>query len=134
MKTFVIVVSILYTCVVVAGNRKGDGPGKNLIVLTDETFRKEIKKGIVVVDFWAVWCGPCKRQSPVIEELAFEERNRAKFGKLDIDKNPEVSNLYQVSSIPTIIIYKDGKPAKTFVGLTPKQDIVKALDSITQQE
>jgi thioredoxin 1 len=70
----------------------------------------------------------------VIEELAFEERNRAKFGKLDIDKNPEVSNLYQVSSIPTIIIYKDGKPAKTFVGLTPKQDIVKALDSITQQE
>ena len=110
-----------------------DKKNNNLITLTDDNFGKEIKNDIVIVDFWAVWCGPCQRQGPIIEDLAIELKKRARVGKLDIDKNQMVADLYQVTNIPTIIIFKKGKPAKRFVGLTTREEIIQAIELIEKQ-
>lgn len=125
----VLAIVVFSTVKLVAGETRG-----NVMTLNDSNFGKEIKKGIVLVDFWATWCGPCKRQGPIIDEVAIEARGRARFGKLDVDKNPNVSNLYQVASIPTIIIYKDGKPARKLVGLSSKQEILDALSKVENKE
>jgi thioredoxin 1 len=98
-------------------------------ILTDQDFDKQIKKGITLVDFWAVWCGPCRRQAPVIDEIATEVGKKFKIGKLDVDNNKVTSNTYGVRNIPTLIIFKDGKEVKRLVGLQDKQTIMDALNS-----
>lgn len=80
----------------------------------------------VLVDFYATWCGPCKMMSPIMENIA-EENNNVKVVKVDIDKNQDLAMQYNVMSIPTMIIFKNGETTKTFVGVTDKQDIVEAL-------
>ena len=93
----------------------------------DNNFNEEIANSSVpvVVDFWASWCGPCKMLSPVIDELSEEFGEKVKFTKVNVDDNPEVSSKFSVSSIPTVIIFKDGKVSGSFVGFKPKQ-LVKA--------
>ena len=81
---------------------------------------------VVVVDFWATWCGPCKMIAPVIEELANEMEN-VKFVKVDVDKNPGSAGKYQIQSIPTLLIFKDGKVVDTLVGFRPKAALVEAI-------
>ena len=95
--------------------------------IEDNNFKSEVleQKGIVVVDFFATWCGPCKMIAPIIEELEAEMKD-IKFVKLDVDENPEVSNKYQIQSIPTLKVFKDGKDVDTVVGFLPK-DQIKAL-------
>lgn len=98
------------------------------------SFKKEVldHKGAVLVDFYADWCGPCKLTSPIIEELS-ESTKDMKFIKVDVDANPEISSQYQVFSIPTFIIFKDGKVVSQFVGAMGKEgfesEISKALSS-----
>ena len=92
---------------------------------TKDNFEKEVLQSDVpvLVDFWATWCGPCMRQGPIVEELAGEGYSG---GKVDVDQEPALAQKFQVMSIPTLIIFKDGKEAKRLVGLTAK-DTLKAL-------
>ena len=100
----------------------------NVAEIMSQDFEKEVlnSQTTVLVDFFATWCGPCKMMSPIIENLA-EENSNVKVVKVDVDKNQDLAMKYSVMSIPTIIIFKNGKPTATFVGVKDKQDIVNAL-------
>jgi thioredoxin 1 len=92
------------------------------ITLTDETFEETLsKQPIMVVDFWAAWCGPCRMVAPVIEQLAKDYAGRVTFGKLNVDENPMVSNAFQIQSIPSLLVFKNGKLVDGVVGAAPKQ-------------
>lgn len=84
----------------------------------------------VLIDFWAVWCGPCRMQSPVIEELADELEGSAVIAKLNVDENPELAAQFSVMSIPTLIFIKDGKIVGRKTGVTPKATLISMLDSV----
>lgn len=101
-----------------------------VITLTESNFAEKIKKGVTLVDFWAGWCMPCKKQAPIIENVSKEIGGKALIGKIDVDQNPSVTNTYGVQGIPTMIIFKDGKEVKRFVGLTSKEDIIMAINNI----
>ncbi len=98
--------------------------------LTDETFEKDVlqSQNPVLVDFWAEWCQPCQMVGPVVEELAGEYDGKIKVGKLNVDENINVPGNYGVMSIPTLIVFKDGKPFKTMVGVQGKDTLKKAID------
>ncbi len=94
------------------------------IILSDATFSSEISKyPVLVVDFWAAWCGPCRLVAPIIEQLAKEYSGRVAFGKLNVDENPLTSGEFQVQSIPTLLIFKDGEPVDGIIGAVPKHQI-----------
>ena len=97
-------------------------------VFNEENFEKEVLKSeeTVLVDFYADWCGPCKMMSPVIDTIA-EENEAVKVGKINVDENPDLAEKYNVMSIPTIMVFKAGNLAKTFVGVTPKEQILDVL-------
>ena len=88
-----------------------------MVKLNDENFEEEIKKGVTLVDFYADWCGPCQMLAPVLEEVAQKIGSKAQFKKLDIDKNHTIAGNYQVTSVPTMILYKEGKEVNRLVGL-----------------
>lgn len=98
-------------------------------VFNEENFESEVLKstGNVIVDFYADWCGPCKMMSPIIDEISEEKIENLKVGKVNVDDNQELAIKYNVMSIPTIMIFKDGKLAKTFVGVTDKNEIKSEL-------
>ena len=91
--------------------------------LTDDNFEEKIKQGVTLVDFFADWCGPCRMLTPVIEGVAAEMAGKAQFGKLDIDQNQKVAGQYQVTSVPTLILFKDGKEVNRLVGLRDAEAI-----------
>ena len=95
--------------------------------ITDATFEEETSEGVVLIDFWATWCGPCKMQSPVIEQLA-EERQDVEFYKMDVDQNQDTAKNLGIMAIPTLIIKKDGNIVDRITGYTPKEKLNQILD------
>ena len=102
------------------------------IIFTDANFEDEVLKSDkpVLVDFWAPWCGPCQVMGPIVEELAKDMEGKVKVGKLNVDENPGVAEKLGIMSIPTIIIFKDGKIAKQLVGVQAKQALKDELGKI----
>jgi thioredoxin 1 len=104
---------------------------QNLVTVTDETFAISIEqsKGLMIVDFWAAWCGPCRMIAPIMEQLADEYADRGvTVGKLDVDHNPRTAAQFAVRSIPSILFFKDGKLVDTVVGAVPKPALVQRLE------
>ncbi|HAQ37363.1 MAG TPA: thioredoxin [Saprospiraceae bacterium] len=100
--------------------------------LTDANFEQEIAsfEGVAVVDFWALWCGPCKAISPIIEEMAEKYAGKVKVGKVDVDNNSQVSLKYSIRSIPTVLFFKNGEVVDKHVGSAPKSTYFDKVDAL----
>lgn len=105
-------------------------PSANVHTFTDANFDSEVMQSAqpVVVDFWAEWCMPCKMLGPTIDALAEQFHGTVKIGKLDIDSSQQAATKFDVMSIPTVIIFKGGKPVKKFIGLARKDDLAAAIN------
>ena len=95
-------------------------------IVNKEGFEEKIAAGTTLVDFFATWCGPCRMLAPILEEAGAEHQEIA-FVKVDVDESPELANAYGVTSIPTLVLFKNGEPAKTTVGLLPKDELEELL-------
>ena len=102
---------------------------EGISTLTDATFDEEIGSAdeVVVVDFWAEWCGPCKMISPILEEIAAEQTGKVRVAKLNVDDNPDATRRYEVMSIPTLIVFQDGQPVKRRIGAKGKGQLLQEL-------
>jgi len=99
----------------------------NLVNATDNSFNDDVKEGLVLVDFWAEWCGPCRLVGPVLEKIA-EENSKIKIVKLNVDENPVTSAKFTIRSIPTLLIFKDGQQVDSIIGAVPKNAILSKLN------
>ncbi len=99
------------------------------VVLNDDSFSTDVEKsaGVVLVDFWATWCGPCKMIAPIVEQIASENDGKITVGKLDVDQNGETAMKYGVMSIPTLILFKNGQPVERLVGYQPKERLMAKI-------
>ena len=102
----------------------------NVQTFTDGNFESSVLKagGPVLVDFWAEWCGPCKRLAPTIDQLATDYQGKVTIGKLNVDDNPDTTIKFQVRGIPAVLLFKDGQVVEQLVGLMPKEEFTKAIE------
>jgi thioredoxin 1 len=102
------------------------------VEITDTNFEQEVLKSDVpvLIDFWAVWCGPCRVIAPVVEEIAGEYEGKLKVGKLDVDNNPQVAVKYGIRSIPTLLIFNNGEVSDQLIGALPKAQIVDRVERV----
>ncbi|MCI1580897.1 MAG: thioredoxin [Clostridium beijerinckii] len=98
-------------------------------IVDNNEFVNEIKSGVTVVDFFATWCGPCKMISPILEELSEEMREKVNFIKIDVDKSVDLADEYHISSIPTVVIFKNNEKVNQFVGFLPKEEIKRLIEN-----
>jgi thioredoxin 1 len=101
-----------------------------VIHLASADFDAVIQTGLTLVDFWAPWCGPCRMQTPVLEQLANRLGNRARIAKVNVDEAPELAGRFQITSIPTLLLFKDGRLVRQFVGLQSAKALVAALEAV----
>ncbi|HMU85098.1 MAG TPA: thioredoxin [Leptospiraceae bacterium] len=93
-----------------------------VVALKDDSFSQDTKEGLVLVDFWAEWCGPCRMVAPIVEELS-SEMPQVKFAKVNVDENQRIAQTLGITAIPTLVLYKDGQPVDRVVGLLPKPQL-----------
>ena len=98
--------------------------------LNKDNFDQSISSGVALVDFWAEWCGPCKMQLPIIEEFSGEMEGKATVGKVNVDEELELAQSFGIQSIPTLILFKDGKPVKKLVGLHSKESLYEEVNQV----
>ena len=128
-----ILVSIVASACRKSAGPAGDGArNPNIVILTEKNFDREVlaATNLVLVDFWATWCPPCKMLAPIIDEIATDYQGRVKVGSLDVDNAPALSERYQVQAIPTVLMFRGGKVADQFVGLRSKKEIQSQLDKL----
>ena len=101
--------------------------------LSDDQFEQSVLKseGIVVVDFWATWCGPCLHMAPALEAFAIDNAGKVAVYKVDVDENPKTAQMFQIRSIPTVIFFKNGEPADISIGAVSQSTLQKKLDALT---
>ncbi|MFP4976768.1 thioredoxin [Paenibacillus sp. CN-4] len=103
------------------------------VALTKQNFQNNVESGVTLVDFWAPWCGPCKIQLPIVEELADELKGRATIAKVNVDEEPELAAQFGIRSIPTLLLFKDGQLADTMVGVNQKSVLSGKIEQLAQQ-
>ena len=105
-----------------------------LLTVGMDNFQQEVleRKGLVLLDFWAEWCTPCHILSPIIEQIAQESQGKVTVGKVDVEENPAMTGMFGIRGIPTVILFKDGKPVEQIVGVRSKADYLKAIDQHSQ--
>ncbi|WP_102026841.1 thioredoxin [Salirhabdus sp. Marseille-P4669] len=99
-----------------------------IVNATDQSFNEETSNGLVLADFWATWCGPCKMIAPVLEELDSEMADKVKIVKLDVDENQETAQKFGVMSIPTLLLFKDGEVVDQVIGYQPKEALTELVN------
>ena len=104
----------------------------NYVEINDSNFEDEVIKSDipVLIDFWAEWCAPCRIIAPIVEEIADEYQGKVKVGKVNVDNNPQTSMNYGIRSIPTLLIFKDGKPVDQLIGAVPKNEIETKISAL----
>lgn len=105
-------------------------PSEKIKILSDKTFAQQTKNGIVLVDFWASWCMPCKMMAPILNEVAEQAPSGVTIAKLNVEQNQTTAAKYKVRSIPTMILFKDGKEATRIVGVKPKDFMLKEIKKL----
>jgi len=103
----------------------------NIIVLNEKNFETEVSRadaGPILVDFWAAWCGPCRMIAPILEKLASEITGRARIGKVDVDQNPAMAAKFGIASIPTLMLFKNGKPVDQMIGACSREAITAMIN------
>lgn len=131
MKSTLALVLLILSFTIISCNKKPES--KALIKLTDDSFAEKTAEGVVLVDFWATWCAPCRALAPTISAIADESNGKYKVGKVDVDENPATAMKYGIRSIPTIIIFVDGKETERFVGLKSKSALESALEKYVRK-
>ena len=124
-KYLIIICSIVLALTTNAQSKQEKGQGK-VVKVTATNYNQEIAEGIVIVDYWAPWCGPCRKLEPILKSLAAEKNN--KIGKLNVDENKSFTTAKKISTIPTMLIYKNGKEVEHLTGLYTKEELTKILD------
>lgn len=127
----VLFLSLLVTAIMFMVSNSVQAEVKNL---TSENFKTEISSGYVLVDFWATWCPPCRKLGPVLEELSNDFDGKIKFTKLDVDKAKDIAAMYNIRSLPTLILFKDAKPVDVWIGYREKEDLANILRTAIVKE
>lgn len=124
-KYLIIICSIVLALTANAQRKQEKGQGK-VVKVTATNYNQEIAEGIVIVDYWAPWCGPCRKLEPILKSLAAEKN--IKIGKLNVDENKSFTTAKKISTIPTMLIYKNGKEVEHLTGLYTKEELTEILD------
>lgn len=128
MKPVQLILIVAFTALFVTSGQKATAQNQNKpLTLTTANFDETIKKGVVLVDFWATWCRPCVMQGPIIDEIADSLAGKIKVGKVDTDKNKDLQSRFAIQSIPTTIIFVDGVAVNKAIGLQTKEQILERL-------
>ena len=104
---------------------------KNILTLTEKNFQQQTKNKVVIVDFWAAWCAPCRMMAPILNDVADELSGNSAVGKINIEEQKSLADRFKVRSIPTLILFQNGKEVKRFVGIKQKDFILKEINAFT---